>query len=188
MTRVRVLVISFLCCVVGCEDPMSPPDTQGDRWRFLFNTRDFSGGSVQCPEPERGQRYWQVKDGVIECNSLEGGRHDYHWLLGLCCLFMAFLMEAFGRYGIVTGQTAIHSFKNPSALGAGYCYARGGGCGPSPVGGLYGDPGAVFLHDRAGESQGPDGHAPGWPCAQPRLGPVILVLNLHQLYRLRGHY
>jgi len=36
---------------------------------------------------------------------------DLLWLLALCCLFMGFLMEAFGRYGIVTGQTAIHSFK-----------------------------------------------------------------------------
>lgn len=33
------------------------------------------------------------------------------WLLGLSCLFMACLMEAFGRYGVVTRQTAIHSFR-----------------------------------------------------------------------------
>lgn len=36
---------------------------------------------------------------------------DLLWLLALCCLFMAFLMEAFGRYAVVTGQTAIYSFK-----------------------------------------------------------------------------
>ncbi|MGD8500553.1 MAG: Nramp family divalent metal transporter [Phycisphaerales bacterium] len=36
---------------------------------------------------------------------------DLLWLLALCCLFMGFLMEAFGRYAIVTGQTAIYSFK-----------------------------------------------------------------------------
>ncbi len=36
---------------------------------------------------------------------------DLLWLLALCCLFMGFLMEAFGRYAVVTGQTAIHSFK-----------------------------------------------------------------------------
>jgi Mn2+/Fe2+ NRAMP family transporter len=33
------------------------------------------------------------------------------WLLALCCLFMGFLMEAFGRYAVVTGETAIYSFR-----------------------------------------------------------------------------
>lgn len=36
---------------------------------------------------------------------------DLLWLLVLCCLFMGILMEAFGRYAVVTGQTAIHSFR-----------------------------------------------------------------------------
>ena len=36
---------------------------------------------------------------------------DLLWLLALCCLFMGFLMEAFGRYAVVTGQTAIYSFR-----------------------------------------------------------------------------
>ena len=36
---------------------------------------------------------------------------DLLWLLAICCLFMGFLMEAFGRYTVVTGETAIHSFK-----------------------------------------------------------------------------
>ena len=36
---------------------------------------------------------------------------DLLWLLALCCLFMGFLMEAFGRFAVVTGQTAIYSFK-----------------------------------------------------------------------------
>ncbi len=44
---------------------------------------------------------------------------DLLWLLALCCLFMGFLMEAFGRYGIVTGQTAIHSFKTHLPWGRG---------------------------------------------------------------------
>ena len=42
---------------------------------------------------------------------------DLLWLLALCCLFMGLLMEAFGRYAVVTGETAIHSFKR---------YLRGG--------------------------------------------------------------
>lgn len=36
---------------------------------------------------------------------------DLLWLLVACCVFMGFLMEAFGRFGVVTGQTAIHSFR-----------------------------------------------------------------------------
>ncbi len=36
---------------------------------------------------------------------------DLLWLLVLCCLFMGVLMEAFGRYAVVTGETAIHSFR-----------------------------------------------------------------------------
>ena len=44
---------------------------------------------------------------------------DLLWLLGLSCLFIGFLMEAFGRYGIVTGQTAIHSFKTYLPWGRG---------------------------------------------------------------------
>ena len=33
------------------------------------------------------------------------------WVLLLSCLFAWVLMEAFGRYAIITGGTSIHSFK-----------------------------------------------------------------------------
>ncbi len=33
------------------------------------------------------------------------------WVLALSCLFSWVLMEAYGRYGVVTGDTTIHSFK-----------------------------------------------------------------------------
>jgi len=33
------------------------------------------------------------------------------WVLALSCLFSWVLMEAYGRYGIITGNTTIHSFK-----------------------------------------------------------------------------
>lgn len=41
------------------------------------------------------------------------------WLLALCCLFMGVLMEAFGRYAAVTGDTAIHGFRKNLAGGPG---------------------------------------------------------------------
>jgi len=41
------------------------------------------------------------------------------WALGLSCIFSGVLLEAFGRYAIVTGDTAIHSFKAKLGLGVG---------------------------------------------------------------------
>ena len=34
------------------------------------------------------------------------------WVLVLSCLFSWVLMEAYGRFAIVTGETALHGFKN----------------------------------------------------------------------------
>ena len=39
------------------------------------------------------------------------------WVLALSCLFAWVLMEAYGRYAIVTGETAIHSFKTKLKFG-----------------------------------------------------------------------
>ncbi len=39
------------------------------------------------------------------------------WVLALSCLFSWVLMEAYGRYAIVTGNTAIHSFKTKIKFG-----------------------------------------------------------------------
>ena len=39
------------------------------------------------------------------------------WVLGLSCFFSWVLIEAYGRYAIVTGDTAIHSFKNKFPYG-----------------------------------------------------------------------
>ncbi len=33
------------------------------------------------------------------------------WVLVLSCIFAWVLMEAYGRYAVVTGQTSIYSFK-----------------------------------------------------------------------------
>lgn len=39
------------------------------------------------------------------------------WVLSLSCLFAWILMETYGRYAVVTGQTAIHSFKTQLTFG-----------------------------------------------------------------------
>lgn len=50
-------------------------------WQALFNSQDLSGWSVQCPPLERDRSYWQVVEGAIEGNSLDGKPHDYQWLV-----------------------------------------------------------------------------------------------------------
>jgi hypothetical protein len=50
-------------------------------WEPLFNTRDLTGWSVRCPAAERDHTYWRVVNGAIECNSLDGDRHEYNWLM-----------------------------------------------------------------------------------------------------------
>jgi hypothetical protein len=81
MKRAPMLLNVLLCFVVGCGGPTDTARMRGEGWQSLFNTRDLSGWSVQCPESERSLQFWKVVDGVIECNSLAEERHDYHWLM-----------------------------------------------------------------------------------------------------------
>lgn len=98
MKRALVLLVVSLCSLVGCGNLTDPEHMDGKDWQSLFNTRDLSGWSVQCPESERSLDFWKVVDGVIECNSLAGERHDYHWLMSerefgdfhLCLQFQVF--------------------------------------------------------------------------------------------------
>jgi Mn2+/Fe2+ NRAMP family transporter len=39
------------------------------------------------------------------------------WVLALSCLFSWILMEAYGRFAVITGKTTIHSFKNEFKYG-----------------------------------------------------------------------
>lgn len=39
------------------------------------------------------------------------------WVVFLSCLFSGFLMEAYGRYAVVTGRTALHSFRTELPCG-----------------------------------------------------------------------
>ncbi len=45
------------------------------------------------------------------------------WVLGLSCLFSWVLMEAFGRFVLVTGSTAIHGFRRQLPFGRGLSVA-----------------------------------------------------------------
>jgi hypothetical protein len=49
-------------------------------WKSLFNGKNFKGWSVKCLPADLEKNYWKVENGVIECNSLDDGNHDYIWL------------------------------------------------------------------------------------------------------------
>ncbi len=62
---------------------------------------------------------YTIGTGSVTSMATAGSRYGMQllWVLLLSCLFSGVLMEAFGRYAIITGDTAIHSFKNRLALG-----------------------------------------------------------------------
>lgn len=57
---------------------------------------------------------YTIGTGSVTSMATAGSRYGMQllWVLLLSCLFSGVLMEAFGRYAIITGDTAIHSFKN----------------------------------------------------------------------------
>jgi hypothetical protein len=55
--------------------------TSAGEWEPLFNGRNLDGWNVECRDPDRGKNYWQVADGVIECNTAGDRKHDYVWLV-----------------------------------------------------------------------------------------------------------
>lgn len=57
---------------------------------------------------------YTIGTGSVTSMATAGSRYGMQllWVLLLSCLFSGVLMEAFGRYAIITGETAIHSFKN----------------------------------------------------------------------------
>ena len=111
---------------------------------------------------------------------------DLLWLLGLCCLFMGFLMEAFGRYGIVTGQTTIHSFKTHLSLGpvvavlvvGGVVLAQWGACM-----GILGLCSSMIVEVLQGTRWGQ-----GLPTYGTRLSVAVLILVVLYALLLVGRY
>ncbi|MCC5906246.1 MAG: Nramp family divalent metal transporter [Balneolaceae bacterium] len=57
---------------------------------------------------------YTIGTGSVTTMSVTGADYGMQllWVLALACLFSFVLMEAFGRYGVVTGDTTIHSFKS----------------------------------------------------------------------------
>ncbi len=57
---------------------------------------------------------YTIGTGSVTTMAVAGSRFGTRllWVLALSCLFSWVLMEAYGRYGVVTGRTAIHSFRH----------------------------------------------------------------------------
>ena len=62
---------------------------------------------------------YTIGTGSVTSMSKAGSQYgtSFLWILLLSCLFSWVLMEAYGRYAIVTGQTSIHSFKTKFKCG-----------------------------------------------------------------------
>lgn len=50
-------------------------------WTPLFNGRDLRGWTVKCKPADRDRTWWKVEDGAIVADSMNGGAHDYIWLV-----------------------------------------------------------------------------------------------------------
>ncbi len=87
------------------EDLQEPPE-KGSITRRLWRLLLLVGPGIFCVG-------YTVGTGSVTTMCTAGSRVglDLLWLLVLCCAFMGFLMEAFGRYAVVSGRTAIHSFR-----------------------------------------------------------------------------
>jgi len=50
-------------------------------WQPLCNGHDLTGWKVECREADRAKAFWQVRDGVIECDTAGDRKHNYVWLV-----------------------------------------------------------------------------------------------------------
>jgi len=71
-------VTGVLLLLAGCAAMRAEPSSE---WVSLFNGKDLSGWHVACVPEDRGKDYWSVEDGMIVCDSMGDGDHDYVWLM-----------------------------------------------------------------------------------------------------------
>jgi len=55
--------------------------TKETPWISLFNGENLEGWTVKCKVDDQSKKYWSVKNGYIEVNSLGDKDHDYIWLM-----------------------------------------------------------------------------------------------------------
>lgn len=94
------------------ETPARTPPSQNSLLRRLSLLLATLGPGIFCIG-------YTVGTGSVTSMATAGSRFGTQllWVLALSCIFSWVLMEAYGRYAIVTGQTAIHSFKTHLPFG-----------------------------------------------------------------------
>jgi len=72
---------------------------------------------------------YTIGTGSVTSMATAGSRYGMQllWVLALSCLFSWVLMEAFGRYALVTGSTTIHSFRTRLKFGPAIAMLTTGG-------------------------------------------------------------
>lgn len=69
---ISITAIAFFCSgLFSCKK---------GQWESLFNGEDLEGWTVYCVEADKAKVYWSVKDGSIQCSSMEDADHNYVWL------------------------------------------------------------------------------------------------------------
>jgi hypothetical protein len=74
--RIRSWGVCFV--VLGCCAAWSGEEAG---WISLFDGKTLAGWQIKSIKADAEKTYWTVEDGVIVCNSLKDGNHDYVWLM-----------------------------------------------------------------------------------------------------------
>jgi len=65
-------ILSTALLIVACSQ-QSGPALSSDDWVSLFDGKSFSGWEMKS---EIAKRIWTIKDGVIDCQPVQGGKDD----------------------------------------------------------------------------------------------------------------
>jgi hypothetical protein len=55
--------------------------TKIETFENLFNGKNLDGWEVKCLSKDQNKTFWTVKNGAIECNSIDRPDHNYVWLI-----------------------------------------------------------------------------------------------------------
>jgi len=73
------IIFQFVCVFLIAQNIKLPVDSDG--FSLLFNGKNLEGWEIKCLSPDNNKDFWQVKNGVIECNSIGRPDHNYVWLV-----------------------------------------------------------------------------------------------------------
>ncbi len=80
MKKLNLLVVFQLITLALLAQSVKTPATENG-FVSLFNGINQDGWEAKCLPAGREKNFWQVKNGVIECNSIGRPDHNYVWLM-----------------------------------------------------------------------------------------------------------